>query len=146
MPLGIGCSREIGISFAQEMMVRNRLALRDHSQGCPMTTQEHLSVGVFDNLDTAERSIGELRAHGFRSDEIGIIGHVEGEQKPVSAPLDMKMPERNAMEGMWSGGLMGAVIGVLVVLVIPGLAAVAGAGRWFEVLGGAVLGAAVGGS
>lgn len=110
-----------------------------------MKTQEPLSVGVFDDLDKAERSIDELRAHGFRTGEIGIIGHVDGESEQVSAPLSMKMPERNAMLGMWNGGLMGATIGVLVLIVIPGLAEVAGAGRWFELLGGAVLGAAIGG-
>src|SRR5262245_24205655 len=105
-----------------------------------MASQNTQSVGVFDTLDAAERSIDELRRHGFRQDEIGIIGHVD-EKHPVSAPLAMKAPEHNVIHGVRSGGLVGAVIGALVILVIPGLAAVAQAGWWFEILGGAILGA-----
>jgi len=110
-----------------------------------MATQSTQSVGVFNNLEAAERSIDELRRHGFQPDEIGIIGHVD-EKQPVSAPLAMKAPEHNVIHGVRSGGLFGALIGALVILVIPGLARVAEAGWWFEILGGAILGAAAGGA
>lgn len=109
-----------------------------------MAAQETQSVGVFNNLEAAQRSIDELRQHGFRPEEIGIIGHVD-EKQAVSAPLAMRRPERNVMHGMRTGGLVGALIGALVILVIPGLARVAQAGWWFEILGGALLGAAAGG-
>ncbi len=109
-----------------------------------MAAQDTQSVGVFHNLDAAERSIDELRQHGFQPDEIGIIGHMD-EKQPVSTPLTMRRPEHNVMHGVRTGGLMGAVIGALVILVIPGLAWVAEAGWWFEMLGGAILGAAAGG-
>lgn len=109
-----------------------------------MATQDTQSVGVFNNLEAAERSIDELRQHGFRPEEIGIIGQVD-EKQPVSAPLAMKAPERNVIHGVRSGGLFGALIGALVILVVPGLAWVAQAGWWFEILGGAILGAAAGG-
>jgi hypothetical protein len=108
------------------------------------TTHDTQSVGVFNNLDAAERSINELRQHGFRADEIGIIGHVD-EKESVPAPLGLRKPEHNVVHGVRTGGLIGAVIGALVILVIPGLAWVAEVGWWFEILGGAVLGAAAGG-
>src|SRR5688500_16034379 len=107
-----------------------------------MATQDTQSVGVFNNLEAAERSIDDLRQHGFRPEEIGIIGHVD-EKQPV--PLAMQRPEHNVIHGVRTGGLFGAVIGALVILVIPGLAWVAEAGWWFEILGGAILGAAAGG-
>jgi len=108
-------------------------------------TQQPVSVGVFDNLDQAERTIDHLRQHGFAADEIGIVGHV-GEEQSVSAPMTMKAPERNAMHGAWTGGLFGGIIGLLVMMVIPGLGAAAQAGWWFETLGGVVFGAAAGGA
>ena len=109
-----------------------------------MAAQDTQSVGVFNNLDAAQRSVDELRQHGFRQDEIGIIGHMD-EKQPVSAPAAMKRPEHNVIHGVRTGGLFGALIGALVILVIPGLAWVAEAGQWFEILGGAILGAAAGG-
>jgi hypothetical protein len=108
------------------------------------TTQDPQSVGVFDELQSAQRTIDELRQHGFAADEIGIIGHVGDQGQPVAAPASMKAPERNVMRGAGAGGLFGAVIGTLVLLVIPGLGAVTGAGYWFEIAGGAILGAAAG--
>lgn len=50
------------------------------------------------------------------------------------------------MHGISEGGLWGSIVGFVVIIAIPGLGAVSGAGRWFEVLGGIVLGAAVGGA
>ncbi len=46
-----------------------------------MATKDTLSVGVFDDLETAQRSINDLRRAGFGQEEIGIIGHV-GDAKP----------------------------------------------------------------
>lgn len=104
--------------------------------------KEPNAIGVYDNLDTAERTIDELRRAGFPSDEIGIIGHV-GVEDAVPTPLQMHRPEDNAIAGLVRGGLVGAAVGALVILVIPGLGAVTGLGQWFEVLGGAALGAVV---
>jgi hypothetical protein len=100
------------------------------------------AVGVFDNLDKAERTLDELRRAGFRSDEIGIIGHV-GEDQPVAGPGPPHPPPDNAIAGFMRGAMIGAIAGALVALVIPGLAEVAGVGRWFEIVGGAALGAVV---
>jgi hypothetical protein len=110
-----------------------------------MTTKQPLSVGVYDDLESAERTIDQLRQHGFRDDEIGVIGHMGQEMDAVATPLAMKAPERNAVHGVSSGGIIGAIIGIFVVLVIPGLGELSGFGRWFEIVGGAVLGAAAGG-
>jgi hypothetical protein len=105
---------------------------------------EPSAVGVFDNLEKAERTIDELRRVGFSADEIGIIGHV-GEEQSVPKPLQMQAPEDNAINGLIEGSILGAIIGTFVILVIPGLGEVSGLGRWFEFIGGAALGAVAGG-
>jgi hypothetical protein len=109
-----------------------------------MTTEEPLTVGVFENLDQAQRTIDELQRRGFNSEEIGIIGHV-GDETPVSTPPQMRPAEHNATRGVWSGALFGALVGAVVIVVIPGVAWVTQTGRWLEILCGIVLGAGVGG-
>jgi len=108
------------------------------------TMQEPSAVGIFDNLDTAERTIEELRDAGFAADEIGIIGHV-GTDQTVPTPPEVHPPEESAIAGFVRGGIGGGIVGLLVMLILPGLGAISGAGHWFEVLGGAILGAVIGG-
>ncbi len=110
-----------------------------------LTTQEPASVGVFDDIGKAEATIDELRQHGFRQEEIGIIGHVGENQETIPVPAGVKAPETNAISGFMTGALLGVLIGALVILVIPGLGEVSGMGKGFEILGGAILGAAAGG-
>jgi predicted lipid-binding transport protein (Tim44 family) len=105
-------------------------------------TTEPSTIGVCDNLEQAEHVIEELRHAGFQSDEIGIIGHV-GPDEMVPTPREMHEPEENAISGFLRGGLVGGIVGGLVIMVIPGIGAVAGQGWWFDVLGGAILGAVV---
>lgn len=105
-------------------------------------SKEASAVGVFNDLDTAERKIAELRRAGFSAEELGIIGHV-GPDEAVPTPLDTHDPEENAITGLIRGALIGAFAGAFVILVIPGLGEVAGFGRWFDVLGGAVLSALI---
>ncbi len=104
------------------------------------TSNEPTAVGVFNDLDKAERTIDELRRAGFQSDEIGIIGHV-GQDQTVPTPPETHVPEENAVTGFVRGAVIGAIVGAFVILVIPGLADVAGLGRWFDIVGGAALGA-----
>jgi len=111
-----------------------------------MTTTKPISVGSFDDLQNAQRAIQELRSHGFREDEIGIIGHVGEEGKGIPTPLGMKSPEWNATRGVAAGGLCGAVVGLMVAVITPLVATAAELGQWFQISFGAVLGAAVGGA
>jgi hypothetical protein len=106
--------------------------------------EEPSAVGVFDDLEKAERTIDELRRAGFASDEIGIIGHV-GTDRMVPTPPSMHVPEENVVTGFMRGGLGGCLVGTLVILVVPRLGEVTETGRWFEIIGGALLGAVVGG-
>jgi hypothetical protein len=105
-------------------------------------TKEPSAVGVYDDLENAERTLDELRRAGFSSNEIGIIGHVGDREVPV--PPQWNEPEMNATEGFVKGGLFGAIIGLVVILAIPGLGHVAGQGLWFDLVGGIVLGAVLG--
>jgi len=106
--------------------------------------EEPSAVGVFNDLESAERTIDELKHAGFAPDEIGIIGHV-GDDQTVPTPVDTHAPEESTIAGFVRGGLGGCIIGALVALIIPGLGAVSGLGHWFEIVGGAILGAVAGG-
>ena len=110
-----------------------------------MATKAPSAVGVFDELEQAEKAIDSLRQAGFPAEEIGVIGHVGTEQQTIPTPLEVMPGEENVMHGMLRGAVWGAIVGTVVILAIPGLALAAGTGLWFEILGGAVLGAAVGG-
>jgi hypothetical protein len=105
------------------------------------TSKEPSAIGVYDDLEKAQHAIDELRQAGFVSEEIGIIGHVGAERVPM--PPEMNAPEENATTGVVSGGILGAIVGAFVILVIPGLGEVAGLGPWFDAVAGAALGAAV---
>ena len=107
--------------------------------------RENLSVGVFDDWTKAQQAIEELRRHGFPGEEIGIVGNVDESQSAPGPPLGVQAPETNVVRGLRMGAIFGAVIGALVILIIPGLGEAANTGRWFEVLGGAALGLAAGG-
>lgn len=94
-------------------------------------------VGVFDNRAQAERAIGELRAAGFRDDQIGMamrnheatgtLAHDEG---------------GNAGGGAVTGAVAGGVLGALAALLIPGVGPVLALGT----LGGTVLAGAAAGA
>jgi len=105
------------------------------------SANEPSAIGVYDDLEKAENAIDELRQAGFPPDEIGIIGHVV--DGVVPAPSEMHAPEENAISALIKGGILGGVVGAFVMLVIPGLGQVAGLGRWFDIVGGAALGACV---
>jgi Heat induced stress protein YflT domain len=111
-----------------------------------MATKQPSAVGIFDELEQAEKAIDDLRHAGFRADEIGIIGHVGTEQQTIPTPLEVMPGEENVEHGVIRGAVWGAIVGIVVIAAIPGLALAAGTGWWFEILGGAVLGAAAGGA
>jgi len=97
------------------------------------------AIGVYDDLQKAEHAINDLRQAGFPADDIGIIGHVPDETRPARTHAQ----EDNAITALIRGAALGAVVGAFVMIVIPGIGEVAGFGRWFEVLGGTILGAVV---
>jgi heat induced stress protein YflT len=111
-----------------------------------MKTNEPSAVAVFDDLEHAERGIHELEQAGFSTNEIGVIGHVGSNQQAVPTPPEVTHSEVYATSGVLKGGIWGAIVGLLVIGIIPGIGGVSGAGRWFEILAGAALGAAAGGA
>ena len=111
-----------------------------------MTHQHNEStVGVFTQLREAERSVEDLKRAGFAQDEIGIVGNVSPDDAALPMAASAQAPEYNVTEGVLAGGLAGAIVGFVVLLAIPGLGEVSGFGRWFEWVGGLLVGGAVGG-
>ncbi|HZZ81853.1 MAG TPA: general stress protein [Gemmataceae bacterium] len=104
-----------------------------------MNSNDPSAIAVYDDWGKAEHAVDDLRRAGFQADEIGIIGHVADETVP--RPVKMHAQEDTAITGLIRGAILGAVVGAFVMLVIPGLGEVAGFGRWFDVLGGAILSA-----
>lgn len=109
-----------------------------------ITSKDPTAVGVYEDLAQAERTMAQLKRAGFREDEISIIGNAAEEAQGSAAP-QLQAPEDNAIHGLLKGAALGAIIGALVILAIPGLGAVSGMGWGFEILGGALLGAVAAG-
>lgn len=108
-------------------------------------------VGVFHSVTEVVEVIGELKKHGYRSDEISIIAKDEREMKDVERQTDMEYEnqlESGITAGLTTGGILGGLTGLLVglgALVIPGVGPIIAAGPIAATLGGAVLGASAGG-
>ena len=71
-----------------------------------MPAHEPLAVGVYDDLEKAERTMDALRRAGFPAEEIGIIGNVDNQkQSAVPTPANLKVPEANARNGLVGGAV-----------------------------------------
>lgn len=105
---------------------------------------------LFSNRDAAERAINELKALGFRGDQIGIAMRDRNAQGQLVQDTGTKAAE-GATTGAIGGGLLGGVVGFLVgigALAIPGIGPIVSAGVLSTALGTAgataVAGAGVG--
>jgi hypothetical protein len=103
------------------------------------------AVGVFQDRDSAERAVDELRAAGFSADELGFAGH--GESRGDSGVNDDKAENiaSGAAAGAIPGGIIGGVLGAVATGLIPGIGPIISAGILTGVIGGAAAGAATGG-
>jgi hypothetical protein len=126
------------------VQLRRRHYLRQRREDI-MADKQDSTAGVFTNLEQAERSVEDLQSAGFPREQISVVGNVRPDDPAFPASSAVNAPEENAIEGVVVGGLVGAVVGAVVLLAIPGLGEVTGTGYWFELLGGLLLGAAVGG-
>lgn len=126
----------------------------------PMTrtrdlTGRHTIAGMFHDRATAEAAINDLRAAGFRSDQVGIAMRDRTEQNTLVEETGTHAAG-GAVTGALGGGLLGGVVGFLVgagALAIPGIGPVVAGGLLATTFGlaggtaiaGAGIGAAAGG-
>lgn len=97
-----------------------------------------IAVGVFQEPAQAHRAIEELRQAGYSDDEIGFLARASAMEPDQVTAASIT---NNAIEGGLVGGLLGAVVALL----IPGFGLAIAGGVLAASLGGAALGATAGG-
>ena len=112
-----------------------------------MNTPERITaVGIFVDRTQAESAVEQLRQHGFRDEQIGLLtpsGTVNVEPPP---PLTGTKAEEGAATGAVAGAAVGGLLGAaLATSIIPGIGPVIAGGLMAGALGGAVTGLAGGG-
>jgi hypothetical protein len=101
-------------------------------------------VGLFARKRDAEAAIRDLKAAGFRDDQIGVALQDREEQGELLESTGAK-EAHGAAVGALSGGLVGGLIGLLGSLLVPGVGPIIVGGVLASMLTGAGIGAATGG-
>lgn len=114
-----------------------------------MTGYPRTIYGAFPDRSHAERAIDDLRAHGFRREEISFVTGATDEEIERVRSLDTRAEEGTGY-GMAAGSVLGAVLGWLAgvglgAIAIPGLGGLLVAGPLLTALSGIALGGAAGG-
>src|SRR3712207_313154 len=88
-------------------------------------------VGVFEDQDRARQAVEELRAAGFRDDQIGFAVRGGEEQSTITGGGDGGAAgdaAGGAVSGAVTGGLLGGILGAAAALLIPGIGPVIAGG------------------
>lgn len=104
-------------------------------------------MGVYETGDEAVRAVEELKAQGYRQEEISVVAKDRDELNYVNEETDTKTEEGLAA-GAATGGILGGTAGLLAgigALAIPGIGPVLAAGPIAATLAGAAAGAGTGG-
>jgi len=101
-------------------------------------------VGLFARKRDAEAAIRDLKAAGFRDDQIGVALQDREEQGELLESTGAKEAQGAAV-GALSGGVVGGLIGLLGSLLVPGVGPIIVGGVLASTLTGAGIGAATGG-
>lgn len=115
--------------------------------GNAYTRQRRTAVGLFAQQDDLELVLNELRAAGFRPDQVSIVAKDREVTREIAETTGMGGGE-GAGVGAVAGGITGGLLGWLVgigALAIPGIGPIVAAGALATTIGGAAIGAATGG-
>jgi hypothetical protein len=115
-----------------------------HDATAAQDTTGRTVVGLFARRHDADAAIRDLKAAGFRDDQVGIALQDREEQGDLLEPTRAKEAEA-AAAGAVSGGLVGGLIGLLGSLLVPGVGPIVVGGVLASTLTGAGIGAATGG-
>lgn len=110
-------------------------------------------IGVFRDINTAEKAVKALRNKGFRDNEISILAKDSQKRTGRGNASDMETGSDfggtdSVADGTTWGGALGGVAGLLAgvgALAIPGIGPIVAAGPLAGVLSGAVTGGVAGG-
>jgi heat induced stress protein YflT len=110
--------------------------------------EKHIAVfGIYQTRNQAERSVDDLLAAGFSSDDISVLLPENQGSKDFAHEKNTKAPEGTAA-GVTAGGAIGGTLGLLAgigALAIPGVGPFLAAGPIMGALAGLGVGGAVGG-
>jgi hypothetical protein len=112
-----------------------------------MTNKKIAVFGIYQTGKQAERSVDDLMAAGFLSDDISVLLADHEGTKSFAHEKNTKAPEGTAA-GVTAGGAIGGTLGLLAgigVLAIPGVGPFLAAGPIMAALAGLGAGVAVGG-
>ena len=115
-----------------------------HDATAAQDTTGRTVVGLFARRRDAEAAIRDLKAAGFRDDQVGVALQDKEEQGDLLESTGAKEAEA-AAAGAVSGGLVGGLIGLLGSLLVPGVGPIMVGGVLASTLTGAGIGAATGG-
>lgn len=112
-----------------------------------MHTNEKHIVGVYDTEAEAIRAVEDLKAKGYRAEDISVIGKNRKDIETITDETGTKAGE-GAAAGAATGGAIGGLAGLLAgvgALAIPGIGPILAAGPIAATLTGAAVGAGTGG-
>src|SRR6476469_975872 len=115
-----------------------------HDVPADQETTGRTVVGLFARRRDAEAAIRDLKAAGFRDDQIGVALQDREAQGELLESTGAKEAQGAAV-GALSGGLVGGLIGLLGSLLVPGVGPIIVGGVLASALTGAGIGAATGG-
>ncbi|WII71548.1 DUF3341 domain-containing protein [Bdellovibrio sp. 22V] len=104
--------------------------------------------GIFQNRMSLENCVNNLKAEGFRPEDVSVLMPDKGDTKTFAHEKGTKAPEGAAIGGGTGavlGGTLGWLVGVGAVATIPALGPLVAAGPIMSALAGLGAGAAVGG-
>src|SRR5450432_1003826 len=112
-----------------------------------MTSKKTAVFGIYQNATQAERTVDQLLAAHFRSDDISVLLPDNKSTKDFAHEKGTKAPEGTAT-GVTAGGVIGGTLGILAgvgALAIPGVGPFIAAGPIMAGLAGLGVGGVVGG-
>jgi hypothetical protein len=114
-----------------------------------MAANRSTVVGVFDDIDQAEKAVRDLRQAGFEPQQIGFImkdpSKEDAFQKSALQEFAPDAERKSGETGAVLGGALGGMLGVLVAGMFPGVgAAILGASLLATIGSGAAVGGLVG--
>jgi hypothetical protein len=99
------------------------------------------AVGIFEDQEHARKAIEALKEAGFRDAQIGVASR-EWSRQLQDVPMDQQhVAERGAVAGALVGGGLGAAVGLMGAMLIPGAAPVVAGTALLSALGGGLAGA-----
>jgi hypothetical protein len=115
-----------------------------HEVPADQETTGRTVVGLFPRRHDAEAAIRDLKAAGFRDDQVGLALQDKEQQGDLLESTGAKEAQ-GAAAGAVSGGLVGGLIGLLGSLLVPGVGPIVVGGVLASTLTGVGIGAATGG-